>query len=88
MITMRVSTKEEEMILNERARLEKISFARGYRAKVLKVAHGYRGWLDKHGRGSSFSTFVNEFGYQGRDSTQVFHAVQRLFAVADEIADI
>lgn len=88
MITMSVTVDEEEMILNKRVKEERVSFAKTYRSKILKVSYGYQEWLDRYGRGSSFSTFVNEFGYQGRDATQAFSAVSRLLDTANNIAGI
>lgn len=88
MVTIQVSEQEEAMILNKRAREEKISIAKSYRSKILKVAHGYREWLDKYGRGSTFSTFVDEFGYQGGDATQVYNAASRLLDIANDISGI
>ena len=38
----------------------------------LQVAARYADWLEANGRGTSFSTFVNEFGYQEPDASKVY----------------
>ncbi|WP_182212395.1 hypothetical protein [Stenotrophomonas acidaminiphila] len=38
----------------------------------LQVAARYADWLKANGRGTSFSTFVNEFGYQEADASKVY----------------
>ncbi|MEG0149185.1 MAG: hypothetical protein RR701_07365 [Comamonas sp.] len=41
----------------------------------LKITLAYWEWLEKHGRVTSFSTFVNEFDYQAEDCKQVYEGV-------------
>lgn len=43
---------------------------------ILKTAWEYDVWLTSNRRGSSFSTFVNEFGFDGNDSSSVFKEVE------------
>lgn len=38
----------------------------------LQVAARYANWLKATDRGTSFSTFVNEFGYQEADASKVY----------------
>ena len=38
----------------------------------LQVAARYADWLKANGRGTSFSTFVNEFGYEESDCSNVY----------------
>ena len=44
--------------------------------KSLITASEYEQWLNLHGRGSSFSTFINEFNYQGESGELLFKAVE------------
>lgn len=50
--------------------------------KILKVAAGYERWLYKHRRGSSLSTFVNEFGFDAPGAGVVYQIVQNIRDVA------
>lgn len=40
--------------------------------ELLGVAARYAEWLQIRGRGTSFSTFVNEFGYEEPDCSNVY----------------
>ena len=44
-------------------------------AKRLRIAGAYWKWLNRHDRGTSFSTFVNEFGYEAEDCKLVYESV-------------
>ena len=44
-------------------------------AKRLRIAGAYWEWLYRHGRVTSFSTFVNEFGYEAKDCKLVYESV-------------
>ncbi len=46
--------------------------------KLLMLAYTYEKWLNKHGRGSSFSTFVDEFNYQDGDASETYKIIQNL----------
>lgn len=54
-------------------------------AKVLMLAARYERWLQKEERGSSFSTFVNEFSYEQKDCSTMFRMVEHLRAAAREL---
>ena len=43
---------------------------------ILKTAGAYDEWLTSNRRGSSFSTFVNEFGFDGENSSAIFAKVE------------
>ncbi len=53
---------------------DELAVARGCprQNEPLQVAARYADWLKANGRGTSFSTFVNEFGYQEADATKVY----------------
>ena len=44
--------------------------------EILKVAWQYDSWLTSKRRGSSFSTFINEFGFEGEDGSKIFREVE------------
>ncbi|QIL81772.1 hypothetical protein G7047_19015 [Diaphorobacter sp. HDW4A] len=44
-------------------------------AKRLRIAGAYWEWLRRYGRLTSFSAFVNEFGYQAEDCKRVYESV-------------
>ena len=52
------------------------------RLTVLRVAHEYEIWLQDADVSSSFSTFINTFGYQESDGKQLFELVTRVLAAA------
>lgn len=49
--------------------------ARASHGQVLQIVADYADWLDSRDRLTSFSAFVNEFGYQGRDCKSVYEMV-------------
>ena len=58
----------------KRKRVERDSFA----LVALKIAAGYEEWLQREGLGDSFSTFVNEYGYQGKNAGRMHEAVKAI----------
>ncbi len=51
------------------------------RLKLLDLAHRYEAWLQANGRGSSFSTFVNEFGCSEPEGNKLYQQVQAIRAL-------
>jgi hypothetical protein len=51
---------------------------------LLKLAHDYAKWLDGHGRGSTFSTFVNEFPYDHMGANPVYTQVMAIISAAKQ----
>lgn len=49
--------------------------AQGDARSMLRIVADYSDWLDSKGRLTSFSTFVNEFGYEERDCKSVYEIV-------------
>lgn len=82
---MRLSDEEINLINDHRAQKAKKLHLDKSRRRVLHVALQYRLWLARKGRGSSFSTFVDEFGYQERDCSEIFRVVENILSAADEI---
>ena len=51
------------------------------RVKLLDLAHRYEAWLQANGRGSSFSTFINEFGCSEPEGNKLYQQVQAIRAL-------
>lgn len=77
---------DEELSIVRRHREEKAARAasQALRLSALKLAAEYDEWLSTNGRGSSFSTFVDEFGYEESDCSLMYRIVQKLRETALE----
>ncbi len=71
-----LSDEEQALVIEHRRQLlaERNRLAR--RLRVLELALKYEHWLQKNERGSSFSTFVNEFGCDDGNSNTLYEQVQ------------
>jgi hypothetical protein len=58
----------------KRKRIERENFA----LNALKIAAGYEEWLQREGVGDSFSTFVNEYGYQGEKAGRMHETIKAI----------
>ncbi|WP_220814082.1 hypothetical protein [Pseudomonas paralcaligenes] len=77
--------EERALIYAHRQQKEQAREQRMLRLRVLELALRYETWLQKQGRGSSFSTFVNEFGYDDPGGKHLYTLVQ---AVRDALSDL
>lgn len=57
-----LSEDEVELIQSRRQEQAKKEAAAAVRLKALQVTASYEAWLQEHERGSTYSTFTNEFG--------------------------
>lgn len=53
--------------------------------KALVIAGRYARWLNKNGRGSSYSTFHNEFGYDKVGSSDMYRMVGEILNLTDSV---
>lgn len=60
---MELTPSEEKMILESRQKQKYFLKRKASALHLLKTAYEYETWLQEHGRGSSFTTFLDEFGY-------------------------
>lgn len=67
---------EKRLILKRRNDQVRAESRTRQQKKVMKTSIEYWDWLVENDRGSSFSTFVNEFEYDGSDSSIMYKAVQ------------
>jgi hypothetical protein len=82
--TISLSKDELEIIQKRRDEKAKAEFKIKYRIKALETARNYDVWLRENGRGSSYSTFVNEFGYEDDDSSFMYKVVKEILETADQ----
>ncbi len=73
---------ELEMIKACREKDRREAEERGARRKALRLAADYEAWLQDNGRGSTFSTFANEFDYDEHDASEVFKRVEKIRAAS------
>lgn len=81
LIPMQLTEAEQRIILESRAEAEHIANTKEFRTKVLIIASDYLKYLYKEGDGTSFSTFVNSFGYDLKDCSVVYQAVLKILDV-------
>jgi hypothetical protein len=77
-----VTEHEKKLILQMRRDEANRKTIQRQRLFAMETAAKYEAWLQENNRGSTFSTFVDEFGYQAADKL-VFEQVEaiRLAAV-------
>jgi hypothetical protein len=73
-----LTTEEITLIRARRADQARIAKACEFRLTALETAARYGRWLHDEGRGTSFSAFVNEFGYESPDCQAMYAAVVAL----------
>lgn len=78
------SLSADEMALIEKRRKEQaeLDALRAFQEKAIKTAGEWLAWSNIDGYGLSFSTFVNEFGYQDDDGRKMYMAVGRIMTAA------
>lgn len=74
----RLTADERGIIERVRAQKAADEQRRKREKQVLRLTVKYIGWLEREGRGSTFSTFVNEFGYDEHDSSQVYKVIEAI----------
>ena len=72
-----LSDDEVQMVLRSREDAAKEAERLCRRLRLLQAAARYEQWLQEHARGSSFSTFVNEFDGQA----DMYESVQAIRAL-------
>ena len=69
---------ERQMVIEAREAEAKRFADLRFQIKVIKTAGKAWEWSIRNDSGLTFSTFVNEFGYQENDASQVYEAVDSL----------
>lgn len=75
-----LTESERAMVLQRREQEAKEAKNRAFRLKALGIAADYEAWLQTNNRGSTFSTFVEEFGYDELGADYVFRHVEAIRA--------
>ena len=75
---------EDEMALIEKRRKEQaeLDALRAFQEKAVNTAAAWLAWSSVEGYGLTFSTFVNQFGYQDDDGRKMYMAVGRILTAA------
>lgn len=85
MMTLNDLTPEEiELVQQRRNEQAQREAAQAFQRKAIATAHAFAEWSATEGAGLalSYSTFVDTFGYQGRDGNQMYEAVKRIHDAA------
>lgn len=77
---------EIELILARRAEKAAIERLQARRMKALETTARYGRWLFENGYGTSFSTFINQFGYQEHDGQEMYADVTLLLDAVEGIS--
>jgi long-subunit acyl-CoA synthetase (AMP-forming) len=77
-----ITESEKKLILQMRRDEANRKTIQRQRLFALEIAAKYEAWLQENNRGSSFSTFVDEFGYQVADKL-VFEQIEAIRHAAE-----
>jgi predicted DNA-binding protein (UPF0278 family) len=73
-----VSDEELGVIKTYRKKKAREAFESGFKTDVIKLALEFDQWLIANDRGMSFSTFIDEFGYQGPYAKQFYKNIEMI----------
>lgn len=63
---MKITEEEKQIIIANREKSKLITEAKKTRNELLFYVEDYLHWLTENNRGSSFSTFIDEYQYSGQ----------------------
>jgi hypothetical protein len=72
---MQLNDYEIQLVRKHRAEVKAKADALEMRVLVLSTALAFERWLQKSGEGHSYSSFVNQFGYQDKESNKMYAQV-------------
>jgi len=78
-----LTQQEIDLVLGYREKQKERARQRKNRVHLLNIAKAYEEWLQDNSRGSSFSTFMDEFGFNGLNSADVFRLVEEIRRTCD-----
>ena len=73
---------ELQLVLGRRAEIQREKADFDLQGRAIRTAMSWWSWSDEKGAGLTFSTFVNEFGYDSRDCKEMYEAVGRILEAA------
>lgn len=82
--TILLTNDELKIIQEYRAKKEKIECQFKMQTKALNTAIDYIAWLKAHNRVTTFSTFVDEFGYEEEDCSFMYKVVVKVLEASDQ----
>lgn len=77
-----LSPVERGLIIEYRRKVAQQKNALDFQRKAIATAYAVDLWLDDTGEGLTFSTFINTFGYQEKDGSQMYDAIRRIYDAA------
>ncbi|CAD6876132.1 hypothetical protein [Methylomonas fluvii] len=77
---------EKLKILHRRDLIQKRHIGHLNNVALLQIAADYLEWLYTSGRGNTFSTFVNEFGYDSMLARAVFGQIGNIYNEMEKMA--
>ena len=80
-----LSAEEGKIIFAFRQKKAAEAAERARIVERLRTAYEYKKWLFENGAGSTFSTFCDDFGYEGEDHSTMFKNVTDLMQLASNL---
>lgn len=81
-----LSSEEIRLIHVHRAEQAHKAHIKVRRLELLKAAYEFEAFRQANGAGLTFSTFTNDFGFEGENRPDAFWTVEKLIAFAHEAA--
>ena len=75
---MELTQEEIQVVEQHRAEKEFIRRRKEMQFVILETAYEYEKWLRQNGAGSSYSTFCDDFKYDGDNRQFVYDAVEEI----------
>jgi hypothetical protein len=84
-----LTEEETALVMAHRAKNARVVRRNKLALELLARAREYAVWLHEEGRGTSYSTFADEFGHEGGASfyESVFSIIKAAYALADEATE-
>lgn len=81
-----LSPSEVALIQQHRDKQALRDYQRTFARKAIVTAYAFSDWSEASGYELTFSTFIDSFGYQDRDSKLMYEAVKRIFETVQTFA--
>lgn len=85
MKTMRLTSAEEKMILQNRQAIKHEKATEKFRREAFVLAVNFDTWLHENDSYPSFSDFVNNFGFQLGNTKLMYESVLRILDVVNSL---
>ncbi len=81
---MELSPHETDLVLQYRREQVEAAKVKQRALALLKAAFEYEKWLQENDRGTSYTTFLDEFGFKGDHTSSTYNQVIYLIYAARE----